>query len=96
MTTVIYKDLATSTQKRNRFEIPLLIAVLRTKFPKEQILVHKTTNLCAIQNSHITNVTSLLGERGQLKLQHKWPGLFIIFTVLVKVPNIIWWSWAGV
>ena len=48
---VIYKDLATSTQKRNRFEIPLLVAVLRTKFPKEQILVHKTTNLCATQNN---------------------------------------------
>ena len=47
----IYKDLATSTQKRNRFEIPLLVAVLRTKFPKEQILVHKTTNLCATQNT---------------------------------------------
>ena len=50
MTTVIYKDLATSTQERNRFEIPLLAAVLGTKFPKEQILVHKTTNLCATQN----------------------------------------------
>ena len=48
---VIYKDLATSTQRRNRFEIPLLAAVLRTKFPKEQILVHETTNLCAPQNS---------------------------------------------
>ena len=42
-------DLATSTQKKNRFEIPLLVAVLRTKFPKEQILVHKTTNLCIFE-----------------------------------------------
>ena len=50
---VIFKDLTTSTQKRKRFEIPLLVAVLRTKFPKEQILVHKTTNLWATQNSII-------------------------------------------
>ena len=41
ITFIINKDLATSKQKRNRFEIPLLVAVLRTKFPKEQILVHK-------------------------------------------------------
>ena len=33
----LYKDLATSTQKRNRFEIPLLIAVLRTKFPRNNV-----------------------------------------------------------
>ena len=46
----IYKDLATSTQKRNRFEIPLLIAILGIKFQKEHFLVHKTTNLCATQN----------------------------------------------
>ena len=50
-TELIYKDLATSTEKRNRFEIPILAAILRTKLPKEQILVHKTSNLCATQNS---------------------------------------------
>ena len=54
---VIYKDLATSTQRRNRFEIPLLAAILRTKFPKEQTLVHKTTNLCATQNNWSNIVT---------------------------------------
>ena len=50
MATVIYKDLATSTQRRNRFEIPLLAAILGTKFKKEQSLVHKTANSCATQN----------------------------------------------
>ena len=53
MATIIYKDLATSTQERNRFEIPLLAAILGTKFPKEQSLVHKTANLCASQNSSL-------------------------------------------
>ena len=38
-------------RKRNRFEIPLLVAILGTKFPKEHFLVHKTTNLCATQNT---------------------------------------------
>ena len=59
MATVIYKDLATSTQKRNRFEIPLLAAILGTKFPKEQSLVHKTTNLCATQNNMLIVVALL-------------------------------------
>ena len=52
MATVIYKDLATSTHKRNRFEIPLLAAILGTKFPKEQSLVQKTAISRATQNRY--------------------------------------------
>ena len=53
-------------RRRNRFEIPLLAAILRTKFPKEQTLVHKTTNLCATQNSwHYPKITTCASkERG--------------------------------
>ena len=40
-------------KKIYRFEIPWLVAILRTKFPKEQILVHKTAISCATQNSRI-------------------------------------------
>ena len=37
-------------KRRNRFEIPWLAAILGTKFPKEQSLVHKTAISCATQN----------------------------------------------
>ena len=43
-------------KKRNRFEITLLVAVLGTKFPKEHFLVHKTTKLCATQNTDPTHL----------------------------------------
>ena len=60
MTTVIYKDLATSKQRRNRFEIPLLAANLRAKFSKEQTLVHKAANKLVRNSEQFTSRFSYL------------------------------------
>ena len=38
-------------ERRNRFVIPWLVAILGTKFPKKQSLVHKTAISCATQNN---------------------------------------------
>ena len=39
-------------ERRNRFVIPWLVAILGAKFPKEQSLVHKTAIPCATQNRY--------------------------------------------
>ena len=43
-------------KRRNRFEIPWLTAILGTKFPKEDKLVHKTAISCATQNSSASKI----------------------------------------
>ena len=58
VTTVIYKDLATSTQKRNRFEIPLLLAVLGTKSTKLQTYAQLRTD-SNIESKSLNNFSSL-------------------------------------
>ena len=46
-------------ERINRFEILWLVAFLRTKFPKERSLVHKTAISCATQNTKYLNIKHL-------------------------------------
>ena len=45
---------------------PESLLVLRTKFPKEQSLVHKTTNLCATQNTDTKRNKNHIEEKNKM------------------------------
>ena len=45
---------------------PELLLVLRTKFPKEQSLVHKTTILCATQNTDTKRNKNHIEEKNKM------------------------------
>ena len=56
---------------------------MRTKFPKEHILVHKTTNLCATKNNKSCVILNEGGQKESRRLDHmKKANLKLVLTSL--------------